>query len=45
MPSYLRRFYLNKLLDTKKEENKKIEDANKSISKSSNSNIIPKFRR
>tara|TARA_Y100000385_G_C12614758_1_gene434461 strand:+ start:348 stop:473 length:126 start_codon:yes stop_codon:yes gene_type:complete len=35
MPTYLRNFYYNKLIDAKKEENKANEKANKKIKSSS----------
>ena len=42
MPTYLRRFYMKKLIDTKKEEKKQIEKSNKKATKPS---IQPKFKR
>ena len=45
MPTYLRRFYLTKLIDAKKKENDQIEKANKKVSNTSNPNIQSKFKR
>ena len=47
MPIYLRRFYLNKLVETKKEEKKQNEEANKKMNKTSSPPNMKssKFRR
>ena len=44
MPSYLRRFYINKLTAVIKKQNEEIEKVNKQAS-STTSNIPSKFRR
>ena len=45
MPVYLRKFYLNKLIDVKKEEKKQMEKSNKKTNKVSGPNIPPGFIR
>ena len=45
MPSYLRMFYLNELSETKKQENKQIEDMNKKTNTPSKSVYNPRFKR
>ena len=44
MPSYLRSFYYNELVEMKKEENKKIKESQKKTKTPSKPNI-PRFKR
>jgi len=45
MPVYLRKFYLNKLIDVKKEEKKQMKKATKKTGKVSGPNIPSGFKR
>jgi|TARA_Y100001972_G_C7507122_1_gene256414 hypothetical protein len=45
MPSYLRAFYFNELVEIKKEENKQAEEATKRAKSQSKPRMNPRFKR